>query len=51
MARLLVGEKVAVEAEHVIVPGMATAPGPARVKVDEVTVAQFTGSLKTAETA
>jgi hypothetical protein len=48
--RRLVGVKVAVAPEHAVVP--ATAPaGPVRVKVAEVTVAQFSVWLKVAVSA
>jgi len=45
---LLAGVKVALAPEQATVPTTAP-PSPARVKVDEVTVAQFIASLKVAE--
>jgi hypothetical protein len=46
-ARTLVGVKVAVAPEQAIVPVTAP-PGPVTVKVDVVTVEQFTAWLKVA---
>jgi hypothetical protein len=46
-ARRLVGVKVALVPEQATIPATAP-PGPVRIKVDEVTVEQFTAALKVA---
>ena len=45
---MLVGLKVAVVPEHVIVPTTAVPPGPVTVNIDGVTVEQSSASLKVA---